>query len=131
MTNSPPQPATPAGWYPDPSGTGQQRYFDGTTWTDQFAPVDLGGPPPKKKGSKGKIILGVLAAVVLLIIIASVAGGGGDDKDTAATPAPTGTSAASPTAEVASPAPADPPASGGSEITYEVTSDGPLFAEVT
>jgi hypothetical protein len=24
----------PAGWYPDPSGTPSQRYFDGTDWTD-------------------------------------------------------------------------------------------------
>src|SRR5882757_3658926 len=25
---------TPAGWYPDPSGAGGQRYFDGANWTD-------------------------------------------------------------------------------------------------
>jgi hypothetical protein len=30
--------ATPAGWYPDPQGSGQQRYWDGTTWTDHTAP---------------------------------------------------------------------------------------------
>jgi len=29
-------PDTPeAGWYPDPSGGGRERYFDGATWTDQ------------------------------------------------------------------------------------------------
>jgi uncharacterized RDD family membrane protein YckC len=33
--------AAPAGWYPDPAGTGGQRYFDGTTWTEHFVP-----PPP-------------------------------------------------------------------------------------
>jgi hypothetical protein len=27
-----------AGWYPDPSGSGQQRYWDGSTWTDHYAP---------------------------------------------------------------------------------------------
>jgi hypothetical protein len=26
---------SPAGWYPDPSGTGGQRYFDGKRWTNQ------------------------------------------------------------------------------------------------
>jgi TM2 domain/Protein of unknown function (DUF2510)/GYF domain 2 len=34
-------PTTPAGWYPDPSQPGQQRYWDGTTWTTHSAP---GGP---------------------------------------------------------------------------------------
>jgi hypothetical protein len=25
----------PAGWYPDPSQNGRQRYWDGTAWTEQ------------------------------------------------------------------------------------------------
>jgi uncharacterized RDD family membrane protein YckC len=28
----------PAGWYPDPDGSGGQRYFDGTDWTGHRAP---------------------------------------------------------------------------------------------
>ena len=28
-------PPTTAGWYPDPDGSGGQRYWDGTAWTDQ------------------------------------------------------------------------------------------------
>ena len=31
-------PSSP-GWYPDPSGIPTQRYFDGTRWTDQLAPL--------------------------------------------------------------------------------------------
>lgn len=33
---------SPSGWYPDPSGAPQQRYFDGTTWT-QRTTGDVGG----------------------------------------------------------------------------------------
>jgi TM2 domain-containing membrane protein YozV len=29
----------PPGWYPDPNGAPAQRYFDGTKWTDQLAPL--------------------------------------------------------------------------------------------
>lgn len=28
---------TPAGWYPDPDSPGQQRYWDGSGWTDKTA----------------------------------------------------------------------------------------------
>ena len=32
-------PPTPAGWYPDPDGSGGQRYWDGSTWTEHRAPA--------------------------------------------------------------------------------------------
>lgn len=36
---------TPAGWYPDPSGGPNQRWWDGAQWTDQlsnpYAPVEV------------------------------------------------------------------------------------------
>ncbi|HEY1531572.1 MAG TPA: DUF2510 domain-containing protein [Galbitalea sp.] len=35
--------APPAGWYPDPPGSGRLRWWDGTQWTDQFAPVAVRG----------------------------------------------------------------------------------------
>ncbi|OBF21589.1 hypothetical protein A5727_08725 [Mycobacterium sp. ACS4331] len=34
-----PPPAPAAGWYPDPNGNPTQRYFDGSKWTDQLAPL--------------------------------------------------------------------------------------------
>ncbi|PRC60608.1 scramblase, partial [Mycobacterium sp. ITM-2017-0098] len=40
---------TAAGWYPDPLGGPQQRFFDGRQWTDHYAaqvdPSQL--PPPQ------------------------------------------------------------------------------------
>jgi hypothetical protein len=35
---------TPAGWYPDPSGSGQQRYWDGSQWTEYYAPGAQSAP---------------------------------------------------------------------------------------
>lgn len=36
-------PPTPAGWYPDPDGSGGQRYWDGNLWTEHRYPA---APPP-------------------------------------------------------------------------------------
>jgi Protein of unknown function (DUF2510) len=33
----PEMPIRPADWYPDPEGIGQNRYWDGTKWTDRYA----------------------------------------------------------------------------------------------
>jgi len=33
------QPLPPPGWYPDPSGAPQQRYFDGHARAEHYAPV--------------------------------------------------------------------------------------------
>lgn len=30
---------TPAGWYPDPTNNGRQRYWDGASWTSHFGPA--------------------------------------------------------------------------------------------
>lgn len=34
------------GWYPDSSTPGQQRYWDGTQWTEHVAPLPQAAPPP-------------------------------------------------------------------------------------
>lgn len=33
-----------AGWYPDPHNASQQRYYDGTQWTDHYAPTAGAAP---------------------------------------------------------------------------------------
>lgn len=38
MSDTPAQ-TPPAGWYPDPAGSDQQRFWNGTAWTEQLRPV--------------------------------------------------------------------------------------------
>jgi hypothetical protein len=39
-------PSAPPGWYPDPQNPVQQRYWDGTAWSDRSASRTHAGPPP-------------------------------------------------------------------------------------
>ena len=72
---------TPAGWYPDPDGSGGQRYFDGQSWTAHRAagpaveapPLDAVAAAPRTSGPNGKVIAGVIAAVVVLVIVGAAA----------------------------------------------------------
>ena len=82
---APPPPKSAPGWYPDPAGVGHglQRYFDGTSWTSEYAftsdqPDKFAAPAPTtftveppSKGTSGKaaVALAVLCALVLLIFI--------------------------------------------------------------
>jgi hypothetical protein len=41
---APPSAAVPsAGWHPDPSGRHEQRYFDGSTWTEHVSTAGVAG----------------------------------------------------------------------------------------
>ncbi len=96
------QPA--AGWYPDPDGTGQQRYYDGTAWTANYAPgagaAEAAPPPagpapamgpgpvpgPEQSAKKKRgCLYGAIAALVLLvvIVIAAVATSGSSNSNAA------------------------------------------------
>jgi len=68
---------TPAGWYPDPSGSGQQRYWDGSQWTEHYtpgagAPAAGGYPaqaaPARPVGPPPNLWWGVPAVLALLLI---------------------------------------------------------------
>jgi len=73
---------TAPGWYPDPSDASRQRYFDGKSWTENYAPFGAPTPavgqPAKPGMSRGmKIGLGVGAAALALIALGSI---GSSDK---------------------------------------------------
>jgi hypothetical protein len=79
---------TPAGWYPDPYGRHEQRYWDGTTWTEHVSdqgvtstdapaapsvpPLTPWSPPGGASGSGGGssrptwLLPAIIAAVVLV-----------------------------------------------------------------
>jgi hypothetical protein len=68
-------PPTPAGWYPDPAGTGGQRYFDGGRWTEHRSAARR---TQNKWASRWPLLipLGVIASVIALGVIGGMVDGG-------------------------------------------------------
>jgi hypothetical protein len=68
---------TPAGWYPDPNGTPQQRYWDGARWTEHYAAPAAGAgvpqagydPAPKAPLSPAPDLWWAVPALALLALI--------------------------------------------------------------
>jgi hypothetical protein len=76
--NSPP-PAP--GWYPDPRKPTQDRYWDGSQWTDQTRKGKSGG----FRAAYGRLprwAQFAIPIVVLLIVVSAAAGGGESDDST-------------------------------------------------
>ncbi|WNO75595.1 DUF2510 domain-containing protein [Streptomyces sp. AM8-1-1] len=104
---------TPAGWYPDPSVPGTERWWDGTAWTAHTravqaqAPAAGFGPPTVPMAQtggpggkpKGRLVAFAVAGVVLVAAVATAAvllAPGDDDSGKDAAPsatAPVSTSA--------------------------------------
>jgi hypothetical protein len=71
-------PSTPAGWFLNPGGDAQLRYWDGSSWTEHYAPgaqlppqppaPAAGGPPPAQG-------TGCLKAFLIGMVVLMLAGG--------------------------------------------------------
>jgi hypothetical protein len=71
------------GWYPDPWGQAQSRWWDGTQWTEQTQAGGAPAAPAGKKRSTGKTVAIVVGALVALFVLLGVVGlllGLGDGK---------------------------------------------------
>jgi len=76
------------GWYPDPSGGGGQRYWDGATWTEHnfnlTTPLPTSPPAPPKKSVVGKafkVIGWGFAGLLVLGVISRAAQTGVDSPE--------------------------------------------------
>ncbi|MFC8182376.1 DUF2510 domain-containing protein [Rhodococcus sp. NPDC057297] len=58
----------PAGWYPDPYNTGQERHWDGSVWGPYTRPA-AAVTPAKKRRDPFRTIL-TIAGVILVIVVA-------------------------------------------------------------
>ncbi|MEA2420043.1 MAG: uncharacterized protein QOE60_2249 [Thermoleophilaceae bacterium] len=64
----PPTAAAP-GWYPDPSGSGSHRYWDGTRWTDALSSaIPPAGPHNARDDSRSWALAAHLSALLCLIV---------------------------------------------------------------
>lgn len=101
----------PPGWYPDPNAPHQERWWDGTAWSEHRREPEVPGPPRPADGASGraKALALTVSGVVLVAAIVSgtfaLARGQGDEvvADTApsiatappsATPPPSATTSA-------------------------------------
>lgn len=67
MTTTQATPQNPAGWYPDPTGGANQRYFDGFRWTDHYAAPVVAAAPTAIRPAPGLWWAAPVLAVLALI----------------------------------------------------------------
>lgn len=68
------------GWYPDPSGSGQVRYWDGAQWTSRLRPKPDAGvdqplapePVQERAGGRRARLVAVLGGVLVVVAVGTV-----------------------------------------------------------
>jgi hypothetical protein len=83
---------TPPGWYPDPSGSGRQMYWDGRGWAAPQGPPAATATATKKSSNGGKVALVVVGIVVVLFAIGKC--GSNDNKSSSSSSSSSRTSSA-------------------------------------
>lgn len=69
----------PPGWYPDPGGSDQQRWWDGERWTDRLQPNTQWEPaapkkaPPTSPWAVAALALGIVGAFLLAVVVGLIA----------------------------------------------------------
>lgn len=60
----------PAGWYADPSMSGTQRYWDGSSWSDHVAPLHTneGKAISQSSDETGLVTAGIITALIIPVI---------------------------------------------------------------
>jgi hypothetical protein len=81
-------PLPPAGWYPNPRGTGGRSYWNGHEWGSPPAGVPV--------NRRGLIIGGSVAGLLVFLVLIGNLGNGGDNKSVSTTVTHTVTVTASP-----------------------------------
>lgn len=86
MSNVPP----PHGWFPDPTGRHQHRYYDGVTWTDGVSDNGRASHDPlipltstqlhEKVNRRNRIVV-IVMAVLALVVVAGIIGNAVTKKD--------------------------------------------------
>ncbi|OBB65846.1 DUF2510 domain-containing protein [Mycobacterium sp. 852014-50255_SCH5639931] len=111
---APPPPKSAPGWYPDPAGVGHglQRYFDGTSWTSEWAFATES--PKKDTPGKAALALAALGFLALLIVVGKT--WVFDPKRDAQSP-PSSSATAGPPTEAAPSTPAGPKKPDGVTFT--------------
>ncbi|GHD24303.1 membrane protein [Streptomyces violarus] len=112
----------PPGWYPDPHGPHQERWWDGTAWTEhRRAPGATAGPvPPPPGGGTGRakaVALGAAGAVLVAaivtgaLVLTSGDDSGAETRTVPTAPGPAASEPSEPTPEASTSEPsADDPA---------------------
>jgi hypothetical protein len=89
-SEAPPVPFdVPAGWYDDPRGAQQYRYWDGVGWTDHVVPVPAGRAPvvpksPRRRSSRAWVVAVLVLAGFLIALVLIEDSGDQELSDTAA-----------------------------------------------
>ncbi|MFD8691190.1 DUF2510 domain-containing protein [Streptomyces sp. NPDC059651] len=116
--------ATPPGWYPDTAAPGNERWWDGASWTAHTRPF-AALPSPAAHGRGGGDRARTVALVAAGVVVVGVAVTGavlfGRDDGTAPTASPSGSSAPKTTGSATDAAPDDSPSQDDSPAGEDPT----------